>query len=254
METTPAVIVPNRRLGKLPSKFDARTLRMSRYAKRKTLKATPKTQNRLDRVITARGMPFDVYGNDDLGDCTCAAAGHMDCTHKVWGKKDGFVDKAKVIEWYSKFCGYVPGQPNTDNGGYLLDVLNGLRAEGVIKAFVALDPQNDEHMRYAIHVFGGAYCGLMLPVSAQDEKVWTKTDGPGSDPWSWGGHAIFVGRYTSKLYTCVTWGAKQDMTLAWRKRYMDEAFAVIDEDWIRANGKSVTGFDMKQLEADLATL
>jgi hypothetical protein len=254
MEASPGVIVPDRRLGKLPPKFDPRTLRMSKYAKRKTLRATPKTQNRLSRVMKVRGV-WDLYANDELGDCTCAGAAHMDTCHKVWGKQPGgFFTRQQVIEMYSKYCGYVPGQPSTDNGGYLLDVLNGLRKDGIIKAFVALDPQNDEHMRYAIHVFGGVYSGLMLPVSAQSEKIWTKTDGPGSDPWSWGGHCVFTGAYTTKLYRCVTWGAMQSMTYDWRKRYMDEAFAVIDEDWIRANGKSVTGFDMKQLEADLATL
>lgn len=250
MEASTSVIVPGRRLGKLPPKIDVRTLRLAKYVKKAVVKAPPKTQNRLGRVVKHLGQ-YDMYANDILGDCTCASAGHSDATMKVWGKKDEpSATRDNVIDWYKRYCGY-DGTPGTDNGGNMLDVANGLRRDGVIWAFVALDPLNDTQVKQAIDLFGGAWCGVMLPVSAQSETIWTRTEGNGSELGSWGGHAIYVGAYTTKLYTCVTWSELQQMTYPWRKRYMDEAYAFIDKDWIRANGKTVKGVKLDQLEADL---
>jgi hypothetical protein len=251
VESNASVIAPGRRLGKNAPRIDARTLRMTKYVKKAVVKAPPKTQNRLGRVIKHLGK-FDVYENDVLGDCTCAAAGHSDVVMKVWGQKtDPIVTAADVVAWYSKYCGYVAGNAGTDQGGDMLTVAKGLRHDGVIWAFVALDPTNDVQMKRAIDLFGGVYSGAMLPVSAQSEKIWTRTEGNGSELGSWGGHAFWTGAYTTKLWQIVTWGDLQSMTYAWRKRYMDEAYAFVDKDWIRANGKTVKGVNLEQLEADL---
>lgn len=252
MEATTTVVVPDRRLGKLPPKFDARTLRLSKYATKKALRTHPKTQNRLNRTAKFYGLPdgYPMYANDDWGDCTCVGVAHADATFRAWGSGETPFTEAQVLALYRRYCGW-DGTPATDNGGYLLDVLKGARQDGIIHAFVALNPQNHAQMKTAIDIFGGVYAGVMLPVSAQDEKVWTRTTGVGSEPWSWGGHAIWIPRYTTKVYTCVTWSEPQDMTYEWQHRYMDEAFAIIDNDWLRRNGKTVKGMDMTALEADL---
>lgn len=252
MEVSAAVTIPSRRLGKLPPKFDARTLRIANYRMRRARRPAPKHQNRTRRVIAAGGYPM--HRNNELGDCTCVTVAHFDRTARVWGRRgvEGAMDDAAVVSLYSAACGYVEGSPSTDNGGYLLDVLKEARKRGLIHAFAAIDASNDEELRFVIDMFGGAAVGMMLPVSAQAERVWTATSGVGSEPWSWGGHATYLGDYKKNRWVVATWAELQEMTDEWRDRYMDEAFAVLDVDWIRENGKSVKGFDLAALERDLA--
>ncbi len=59
-------------LGKLPARIDVRTLALARYLDRDVLPAPPPA---LDLAAPVPDWPM--YGNDRIGDCTTAAAGHM---------------------------------------------------------------------------------------------------------------------------------------------------------------------------------
>ena len=98
--------------------------------------------------------------------------------------------------------GYKPSDPSTDRGAVELDVLRYWRKTGVggykIDAFVALEPKNHLHVQAAVDLFGGSYIGLALPVSAQQQKVWSVPPGGPTGtgaPGSWGGHAVVVEAY-----------------------------------------------------------
>jgi hypothetical protein len=79
------------------------------------------------------GLPSleNIYGNNTLGDCVEAAAGHM---IGLWRGNAGDVFPAptaeQVIEFYSATSGYVPGDPATDQGSDEITVLNHWVAEG----------------------------------------------------------------------------------------------------------------------------
>lgn len=261
MEATAAVIVPGRRLGKLPPKFDPKTLRAADYLRPRKLPRIPKTVDRMARVIKSADYPM--LANDRLGDCTCVAIEHTDITADVWGKKPMIADQERLprtIARYSRVSGYDPNTGANDNGAYLLDVLkdvqhNGLDGNGgdKIGPYVAIDPKNESQLVACLFLFGVLYTGVGLPVSAQAEtgKVWKTTSGPGSEVGSWGGHAIFIGRITKTERTCATWGSAQRMTAEWQHQYMDEAWTFVDEDFIRENAKTVSGFDLAALMADL---
>src|SRR6266516_3811713 len=60
------------KLGKLPVRTDVRTLLFAKYVDRTALPVPPAT---LD--LTPHVPEWPMYANDQLGDCTCAAAGHM---------------------------------------------------------------------------------------------------------------------------------------------------------------------------------
>jgi len=68
MEASAAVIVPGRRLGKLPSKFDERTARLARFIDARAPKAAPKIHSAVRKV----SQPWGMMRNDALGDCTAA--------------------------------------------------------------------------------------------------------------------------------------------------------------------------------------
>jgi hypothetical protein len=56
----------------------------------------------------------------------------------------------------------------------------------------------------AIWLFGGAYIGVELPISAQNQDVWDvpANPGPNDEPGSWGGHAVYVVGYEKPGVRC----------------------------------------------------
>lgn len=120
------------------------------------------------------GMPksLGMMLNNQLGDCTCAAVYHA---RQIWSYNTNPPMKTapdKCVEkLYEEACGYVPGNPNTDNGGVEQDVLtywlhNGAPiAKGFDKlvAFVEININNQTHMQAGINDSGVVYVGLNIP-------------------------------------------------------------------------------------------
>jgi hypothetical protein len=168
---------------------------------------------------------------------------------------------SQVLKAYEDVGGYVPGDPSTDNGCFILDALNYWRKTGLgghkIMAYVSVDPTNLDEVRDAIWLFGNLFIGVELPLSAQSQSAWTVADGgPFGDgsPGSWGGHAIPCVAYSDKSLTCVTWGQTLKMSYNFFRDYCDEAYAVLGPEWIGSGQISPGGFNLDQLQADLASL
>ena len=243
------------RLGKLAPKKDKRTLKMANY-----ITALPPIPAAVDwsHKLAALGM----MKNDVLGDCTCAAAGHAIQTWTGNVKKEVTISDKKVVAAYSAITGYTPKDPNTDEGAVELDVLNYWRNKGIgghkIGSYMAVQSKDQDHVRASIFLFGGTYCGVALPNSAQNQDVWDAAAGPDGEAGSWGGHAIWVLAYDKDFLTCVTWGELKKMTWAFWSSYCDEAYALLSPDWFSkklfSRGPSPSGFDMAALAADLKEL
>src|SRR5271157_3954546 len=128
------------RLGKQDAKFNPYALHMKSYVDKAYV--PPAFADHTPFGFSAWGMMM----NDTLGDCTIAACGHA--LQVFTGGK--ITESDKMIEsYYSKWCGYVIGDPTTDNGGVELDVLNGWRTSTfdshVLDGFVQPQPQNLGH-------------------------------------------------------------------------------------------------------------
>lgn len=237
------------KLGRRFIRYDARTLRLARYVK---AMAPPPAAVDWTKGITDFGMML----NDQLGDCTIAAAAHA---VQIWsanlGTESTLPDSA-ILAAYEQWDGYDPSDPATDQGGVCLDVLNSWRQNGFAghRLLAFADPQaaNLEAVRQAIHLFGGVYIGLSLPLTARDQDVWEMgaRGDANAEPGSWGGHCVFVPKYDADSFTCITWGSLKQMTLAFWGECCDEAHALLSNDWVGAKG-SPLGLDLPQLEADL---
>jgi hypothetical protein len=252
-----------RKLGKKPAKIDARTLKLSKYLT-PTLPPPPQWVEWKDKV----NVPWGVMLNDTLGDCTCAACGHLVIDWTANASTAVVLPDSDILSLYEGSCGYVPGDPSTDNGGFCLDVLNYWRTNGIgagghnIAAYASLDIFNTEQVRQAIALFGGIYVGIGLPLSAESEVggLWRCSASTPGDAWSWGGHCIPVIGYETRndikggIYTCVTWGGLQRMTHNFLQQYCDESYAILTTDWIEADRLAPPGFDLATLQADLALL
>lgn len=242
-------------LGKKPPLVDVRTLEFARYLK----PSLPPPPDSIDYGKAVARWPM--YANDRFGDCTCAAAGHM---IQNWRTNTGISPRKPttkdVIDFYSYFT-----KPGADNGVEMLRVLQHWRSAGLdsnkIVAYTKLQLKNIDAVKQSIYLFGACYIGVELPefvTSASDisRPRWamraTGTKGPGS-PDPDGGHCIPAFGYDAKNVHVVTWGKVKSMSWDFYQAYSDEAYAVLSEDFLK-DGKTLEGFDLKQLNADLGSL
>jgi hypothetical protein len=258
----PTRIDPHKlKLGKQPARHDPRTLLLASYI----TPALPTSPASLD-LTTKVGTSWGMMDNDEIGDCTIAAAGHllMEWTANS-GKKMFTPTNQQIIAAYSAITGYNPATGANDNGAVEIDVLNYWRQKGIaghkIGAYAALEPSNQTHIMDAVYIFEGCYIGLLLPISAQaqtqDHQPWSVPPGGATGdgkPGSWGGHAVPVVAYDVRGVTVVTWGALQVMTWSFWNAYCDEAYAIISVDYLTNKEVTPDGFNLQQLQADLADL
>jgi hypothetical protein len=258
------------KLGAKPPRIDKRTLQFAKYAA--TLPPPPPSCD-WTKGVTSFGM----MDNDTLGDCTCAAVGHGIQVASL-NTPEGEVTPAdqKILELYQKSCGYVPGDPSTDNGGVIIDVLNYNRQFGLgkfkrdgkkkiankFRLYAYADPavSNLTHIKQSIATFGMVDIGINLPLTAQAQTgtgVWDVVGNPNVDPNSfpnsWGGHSVVVVAYDAATVTCITWGQLQKMSLRFWNCYVTEAHALLFHPWLnRFAGNYPTA--LAQLESDLAAV
>jgi len=243
------------RLGKLPARRDPRTLRLAKYF-------TPELPAPPPSVDWTKGVTeWGMLGNDQVGDCVFAGVEHSIQTAmtNVGAAWDGSVSAGEALKYYGWWAGYVPGDPNTDNGADELTVLTKWRKMGYaghkLVGFADPDPVDITHVRQSVQLFGGIYIGLQLPLSAQNQSVWDVAGNPYNDPncqpGSWGGHAVWCVAYDEKTITCITWGELQKMTLRFWSTYCDESHALLLGYWME-RGVAPSGFRYAQLLQDVA--
>ncbi|MHB2025390.1 MAG: hypothetical protein ACYCPQ_01935 [Elusimicrobiota bacterium] len=240
------------KLGKKPAAHDPRTLILGKYLSPQL----PVAPSQAD--FSAKIKNWGMMLNDAIGDCTIAAAGHQIQQWTANAGKEQTPSNQAILSAYEAVSGYNPNDPNSDVGAVVLDVLNYWRKIGVaghkIGAFVSVEVANPDHIRQAVWIFGGAYLGLQMPISAQKQNVWAvPPDGPAGDgtPGSWGGHAVEIAGYGPKGVLVVTWGALKWMTWGFFQAYCDEAYAILSNDFLK-NGKTPNnGLDIAALKADL---
>jgi hypothetical protein len=255
--------------GRLPFDPGRRRLILERYLRPRErmtaggLPPVPLTED-VDRASEVAAWPM--YLNDQLGDCTIAGMGHV--YGALWqygsGTEAMFTDDM-IRRVYSRVGGYVPGEPDTDNGCNMQDVLADQHVHGIadvhgrrhkVAGYAALgNPQDLDLLGQVLSVFGTIYVGCNVQQQMEDEF------GAGQ-PWTWdpaaatiGGHAICLQRRRGSgdaPLDYVTWGALQPATTGFQSGAVEEAWAVVSEDWVQKNGTTVTGLDLQQLLADMA--
>ena len=244
--------MPNYRFGKHPPKIDYRTLRFADYVT-PALPAPPPSYDVLTSVYSKLKTKdatklFPMDGNDTLGDCTIAALAHSVTTYRGLVSKQNIMAKAAVVKLYMHLTGGV------DSGLQELDVLNYWRQNAVsgdqILSYVSIQPKNHTHVQQAIQLFGGVYLGFQVQANCIQEfearQPWT----PG--PLTNDGHAVYAVAYDQNYLTVLTWGNTQQASWAWWDECVDEAYAILPPEAKDPN--FAPGFNLAQLEADLATV
>lgn len=245
-------------LGKLPSRHDPRTLKMSKYL------TGPVEPAPSSRAWAPEWLRWRLYQNDKIGCCTIAAIGHI---LQLWGAatgvNDGGPNDQEVIVAYSSVSGYDPRQPETDRGANMLDALNYWRQIGVgshkIYSYVKLDAGDRSQIMAAINLFGAVYVGAQLPLASQAMHVWTA---PGNtnmhhEEWrggSWGGHAMACTGYTGSGVFLTSWGETRHASWQWLIDYCDEIYTALGPEWSDEKRASPGGFTLDKLREDLTKI
>lgn len=246
------------RLGKHPPVVDERTLRFGKYLTPQ-LPAPPASVTNYDKVPS-----WPMYDNDQYGDCTCAAAGHMIQNWTASAGTEVTPPDQTVLAFYEHFVG---SPPPPDAGCDMLSVLRYWRRAGLgqdkITAFASLELQSQPQAQTAVYLFGSLYIGVALPDFAVAQGAnwldipWVVPAGGAvgdAAPNSSNGHCIPAVGYDAEQLWIVTWGALKSMGWDFYNAYADEAFAVLSQDFIESSGVAPEGFDLNALKADLSTL
>lgn len=225
------------------------------------LRATlPTPTATVSRLVTS----WPMYLNDQIGDCTEAAKGHaIQAITKKGTGTEVTVSDGQVLSWYERDGGYVPGDPSTDNGCVIQDVLQNWQQDDSdalrITEYAELaNFYNVANMKEALYLFGTVYLGFNVPQSAEDQfnagLPWTYV--PGSPII--GGHAVVLQQVAAPgkldMLHVVTWGHLQKMNLEFFHHYFEEAWVVISPDWFNSSGVDTDGFNMTQLQADFSQM
>lgn len=196
--------------------------------------------------------------NDKLGCCTAAGVAHL---LSLWGSYVApfrFMADPEVEGLYEATGGYIPGQPQTDQGARCIDVLEYWRTTGVLIAgardtiagYCALDPRNRDHLVFSLRMLGALYAGVTLREAQQNQPVWDL----GGNTALWGLHCISVMAADPDGLTCITWGGPQRMTWRWWEASCDEVYGVASPRWIGKGGQSPSQFPLATMLADMSEL
>jgi hypothetical protein len=246
------------KLGKLPARPDAVQLKFAKYIDRTAL-PTPPAEFGHDRLITT----WPMLANDRLGDCVIAGGLHETQLWCASARKTVTVSDAAAIRNYTAITGYDPEDPNSDQGTDMEAAAKYRRKTGLvdangkrhkIAAYVALTPGDTQQLATAMWLFGAVGVGIEFPAFAMDQfddrKPW---DVQRTNSHVEGGHYIpAVGRHGGFI-NVVTWGREISMSPAFYQKYADECVAYLSTEML-TSGKSLEGFDLAALRADLAAI
>lgn len=193
---------------------------------------------------------WGMLGNDTAGDCTIAGAAHLiKADNLEMAQQDRMPTTGQCLKQYFTLS---DGQ---DSGLAMANVLQTWRTTGLfshnkVQAYAPVPVNSLDNLHSAIAFYGGAYIGIALPQSAEDQfgagQPWTVV--PNSP--NIGGHCIVLVGYDQTYAYAITWGKLIQVAYPFLARYMDEAWAVISQELFKAK-KDNLGLDLPTLLADL---
>jgi hypothetical protein len=208
------------KLGKLPAREGAVKLKFANYVDTSVLLKPPASFGH-ERLVTNWGM----LGNDKAGCCLWSGAGHE---VMLWNREAGRsvnITTTSTLRNYSLVTGYDPVTGANDDGTDMEEAAKYRRQVGLldadgqrhkIGAYIALEPGNITQLWYATYLFDGVGIGVEFPSQWMDAFNKRRTWGRVFRPKLEGGHYI--------------------------------------PGVAKRNRKSLEGFDINQLRADLAAV
>ena len=258
------IVIPDRRLGRMPRTSDTRALLYSKFAQ--PLSDLPERSD-----FWSHRTPFRLrsFGNREHGCCTIASQGIMQMRHeRLEVRRTPDIEDQEILRVYyaMTFREYQAGDgtignPDGDVGAYEVDALNNMRRPELtfrdkqkrpltIDAFVRVSASDQEQIKNALwtaKTHGLKFCiNLPLAFRSLDPPLdWDIPEGqPLTGDWvpgSWGGHSMFMEDFDNRRGIRVpgTW-EQEDQWISWRAvaAYVDEVHLCIDsiDKWRQIEG------------------
>lgn len=275
------------RYGKLPplTKYgEGRSLLLAKYLRTNQLPPLPAALDIYTPVLAAGGG--EMFGNDTIGDCTCAAIGHALEADSLAGS--GMMVRPttdEIVAFYSLVSGYNPSTGANDRGAVVESVLTTWRKTGLqtpsgvskILGFARVDETKHAEVLAAFQLGGILDIGFSVTQSDEDQfsagQVWDAVADPGA---ILGGHSVVVGGYTqagplkgraqvlnatSGGVLLGTWGTSQWATWAWWDQNItgqgprvDECWWAATPQWFGRAGLNPVGLDLAAFGQDIAQI
>lgn len=232
------------KLGALPPQRPYGLAQLSVYARGK-IPAPPAS------VAVPAVADWGMLDNDRLGCCTVSGAGHAIMAWNVEvNEHDEIPTDAETESTYFALTG------GADSGCVEADVLKTWHNDGLfghkIAGYAPVNVHDLTGFHQAVAFYGGAYLGVALPTSAQQQfsvrDEWTVVPGSPIE----GGHCVLCVGYDQHSVQVVTWGQVVNVSYPWIQRYTTEVWAIIGPEFVEAGrGPSL---DLETLQADLALI
>ncbi len=232
-----------RALGRLPAKRDCRVPRLAALAP--ALPAAPARYSAY--VDTVRSW---ILGeNDRIGDCTCVGVANVILGLSTLAGDAKRLTDAEIVDFYASVSGYTPGNPDSDQGAMIEDVLSAWHERGIamdrLDGYASIEPSDHARTKQAIALLGPVDIGINLPNGWMQAQTWdVATAGAGIA----GGHCVTAVGYDEAGLQVVSWGQVFTMSWAGWDGFVDEAHALLSRDALTKAGRDVGGIDWADLE------
>lgn len=235
-------------LGAVESPPDPRTLVMTDFLIPAELLTVPPAFSNATRV-----NPWEMLGNDSKGDCVVAGWTHILMLWSLLAGSPVRPTTQQVLDLYFMLTG------GADVGLVIRIFLKYVRKNATLgsktlKGYVGFDHRDNQLMKIAVYLFGGAMRGVLLPDSAVPQtgpngrwQARQNMSDPDNVPGSWGAHLTADIGYSPDTLETVTWGFVQPVDPNFYPAYSMEAYALIPT-W------QVPGFDYPKFYAALREL
>jgi hypothetical protein len=200
-------------------------------------------------VNYSTGLSLPIDGNAVYGDCVMAAVAHLIAAWNSETKEHEFTpNQTQVVEEYFVLTG------GADTGLNESTTLKRWYQEGIfghkIAGYAPVSTSDITAIHQMIYFYGGGMFGIQCPRSAQEQfqkgEPWSVVPGSPIE----GGHAIAPLGYSPEYIYCATWGGVAAVTYPFLAKYLDEAWAILSNQFVEAGrGPSL---DLTTLQADLA--
>ncbi|MDE2101161.1 MAG: hypothetical protein KGL39_28190 [Patescibacteria group bacterium] len=245
------------KLGRNPRMYDPRIPHLSALMSGQPPTPVPKPVDYSKGMATNLGAML----NDLLGDCTCAGWGHA---VQVWTFNTTgtmlTLPNSDIEDLY-EMMGYVPGNPSTDQGAIEQLVLATLLQIGLaghkLTGYIEVDVRSMDDIKRTIDWCGVAYIGFLVPnyikTLMTPGAIWGVPGEAGipldADTRLCGGHCvIWVGFDENDFLITNSWGSWYKMTPAFRARFVDEVYGLIDSEWVKTTGKTPANLTLAETQ------
>lgn len=221
------------------------------------LKSPPDASN---DYLSAVNVPWGMCLNDQLGCCVCADTAHVTMLRTANAGQIIVPTDDDVLKLYEAVGHYNPADPNSDGGCVEGNMCSYLQSTGFmgqkLDEWVNISPASTGHVKWTVQLFGSVRIGFQVPAFCQDQfasgQPWDVTSS--GDQSIEGGHDVPIVGYEGDMFTVITWGKPQKMTLAFFQKYTDECHGELAFDWVRQQGTAPSGLDLNDLDTQLVGL